>query len=348
MTGGLMADLNSGPPYPVRLVPSGKETSCPADQSLLDSCIQAGIPVPYNCRSGECGECMASLLSGRVHELPGADPAVFTDAHRREGNILTCMCFPRSPITLDLPLQAEAPSIRPDTFNVMVQRVERLTPTIFGVTVETPWPIEYRAGQCFEWVLPGIAPNRKYSAANPPGDDHIDFHVRIYPGGKVGDFLAGTVLTGQAMQLIGPFGNFGLSSNQWRPAVCVAGGTGLAPILASLENAFAHGDTRPIRFFFGARRQHELYCLDKLQSWSAHIPNFSYVPVLSEEPAESGWTGKRGLVTGTLAQELGDVFGLEAYICGPPAMIDAAHAVLEESGVPPEDIRSDRFVQARS
>jgi NAD(P)H-flavin reductase/ferredoxin len=343
-----MADLTSDESYPVKLVPSGHETCCRADQTLLDSCILAGIPVPYNCRSGECGECMASLLSGKVHELPGADPAVFTDVHRDEGNILTCMCFPRSVIMLDLPLQTGAPAIRPDTFNVMVQRVERLTPTICGVTVETPWPIEYHAGQCFEWVVPGISPNRKFSAANPPGGDHIDFHVRIYPGGKVGDFVVNTMVTGQMLQLIGPFGNFGFSSNQWRPTVCVAGGTGLAPLLAALDDAFAHGDSRPIRFFFGARRRNELYCLNMLETWAVDCSNFSFIPVLSEEPEDSGWNGKRGLVTDILAKELGDAFGVEAYVCGPPAMIDAAVAILENAGVPPEDVRTDRFVQAKS
>ncbi len=176
--------------HTIRLIPSGEEFPCRSDQTLLDSCILAGVPAPYNCRSGECGECMAALISGQVQERPGADPAIYTDAHRCQGDILTCMCFPRGPIVLNVPLDAGAHSIRPATFNVMVQRVERLTPTIYGVTVETPWPIDYRAGQNFEGALPGITPNRTYSAANRPGSDVIEFHVRVYPGGKVGEFIS--------------------------------------------------------------------------------------------------------------------------------------------------------------
>lgn len=332
----------------VRLQPSGSELTCRGDQTLLDACIQIGLPVPYNCRSGECGECMAKLVNGEVQELPGADPAIFTEAHRAQGNILTCMCFPRSDIVLDLPLlESETSSIRPTTFNTLVQSVERLTPTIVGVTVETPWPVEFHAGQCFEWVVPGVAPNRTYSAANRPGTDTITFHVRVYPGGKIGNFIQ-DLSPGGMLELLGPFGHFGFSGNDWRPAICVAGGTGLAPMISLLDRAFVARDKRPIHLLYGARTQDELYCLDLLQSWTKQHANFSFTPVLSDEPAQSGWSGSRGLVADVMANHLGDVFGLEAYICGPPPMIDAVVTRLQDAGVLEADIRTDRFVQAKT
>jgi NAD(P)H-flavin reductase len=231
--------------------------------------------------------------------------------------------------------------------DVTVRAIERVTPTIYQVSLATPGPVEYRAGQCFEWLLPGIAPNRTYSAANRPGGDHIDFHVRVYPGGKVGEHLQHALAVGQAMQIFGPFGQFGLSASDWRPSLCVAGGTGLAPIHAILDEAFAHGDKRPIRFYFGARNQAELYCRERLRAWADKSPSFQFIPVLSDEPSDSGWTGKRGLVTEVVAREIEDPFGLEAYVCGPPAMIDAAVAVFEAAGLSPDDIHTDRFVQAR-
>ncbi|MGH6707773.1 MAG: 2Fe-2S iron-sulfur cluster-binding protein, partial [Bradyrhizobium sp.] len=253
--------------FEVRLVPSSSELTCRSDQTLLDGCIQIGLPVPYNCRSGECGECMAKVMSGEVQEMPGADPAIYTDAHRARGDILTCMCFPRSDVVLDLPLlETEIVSIRPSMFNTLVQRVELLTPTIYGITVETPWPVEFHAGQCFEWVVPGIAPNRTYSAANRPGRDIVEFHVRAYPNGKVGKFVS-ELSSGSMLQLLGPFGHFGFSANDWRPAVCVAGGTGLAPIMSILEKAFVSRDKRPIHLLYGARTQDELYCMEALLLW---------------------------------------------------------------------------------
>ena len=333
--------------YQVKLLPEGNALTCPSTQTLLDACIAAGVPISYNCRSGECGECMASLDTGEVHELPGADPAIFNDAHRAQGKILTCMCFPRSALTLDIPIQSDAPAIRPASVNAMVQRVERLTPSIYGVTVETPWPIEYYAGQAFEWVVPGIAPNRTYSAANRPGSDVIEFHVRVYPGGKIGAFVE-DLTAGQSLQLVGPYGQFRLSGNDWRPALCVAGGTGLAPVMSLLEQAVATKDSRAIRLFYGARKQDELYGLDRIQAFGTLLTDFEFTPVLSDEPDDSGWTGARGLVTDVLAEQVGDAFGLEAYLCGPPVMIDAAVDVLTRFGALEQDIRSDRFVQAKA
>jgi NAD(P)H-flavin reductase/ferredoxin len=341
-----MTDEQDNVSFTVKLAPSGTEFSCRTDQTLLDGCILARVPAPYNCRSGECGECIARLISGEIYELPGADPAVFSDVQRGRGDILTCMSFPRTSVVLDVALTADTDSIRPTTFNVMVQRVQRLSPTIYGVTVETPWPIEFRAGQNFEWVLPGISPNRTYSAANRPGTDLLDFHVRVYPGGQVGQ-LVSNMTKGRAFQMIGPFGHFALSANSWRPCICIAGGTGLAPILSVLEQAYARNEQRPVTLIYGARDRSELYCLDTLNAWTRRFDTLTFVPVLSNEPADSPWSGQRGLVTDVLAERLGDVFGLEAYVCGPPAMIDATVRMLEQAGVPAEDIRTDRFAQAK-
>lgn len=333
--------------FPITILPSGTNLSCRSDETLLDSCINAGIGVPYNCRSGECGECLASLVSGTTRELPGADPAIFNDAHRARGDILMCMCFPRSSIVLNVPIGAVENVIRPSTFNVTVSRVERLCATVYGVTVEAPQHIEFHAGQNFQWIVQGVTPNRTYSAANRPGTGAIDFHVRVYPGGKIGAFVS-RMSVGQSFEMMGPFGNFALSGNEWRPCVLVAGGTGLAPIVSVLDEAFSKGNRRPTTLYYGTRSQADLYCLDLLRNWSNRFPSFRFVPVLSHEPSDSDWMGSRGMVTDALAPSLVDAFGLEAYVCGPPAMIDATLGLLESAGIPPEDIRTDRFVQVKN
>jgi xylene monooxygenase electron transfer component len=340
-------NVRVAPAYRLEIQPSSHVLSCRSDQTLLDCCIQAGVPAPYNCRSGECGECRAKLMSGDVYEMPGADPAIFTEAHRQAGQILLCMCFPRSGVAVDVPLQAQETTIKPTTINTIIDRIERVTPSIVQVSVETPGPVGYRAGQCFEWAIPAIKPNRIYSAANRPGSDRIDFHVRIYPGGKIGDYVTQHLSPGRTLELIGPFGQFGLSASDWRPTVCIAGGTGLAPIHAILDEAFARRDGRPIHFFYGVRSHDELYCLDTLERWAQDYPTFTFTPVLSGEPEDSTWNGRRGLVTDVVAQELDDAFGLEAYVCGPAAMIDAALRVFEQAGLSSADVHTDRFVQAR-
>ena len=75
-----------------------------------------------------------------------------------------------------------------------------------------------------------------------------------------------------------------MSANPWRPCICVAGGTGLAPILSVLDRAFAEGDRRPITLLYGARTQEELYCLERLEDWFRSFSSFHFIPVLSHEP----------------------------------------------------------------
>ena len=80
--------------------------------------------------------------------------------------------------------------------------------------------------------------------------------------------------------------------------------------------------------------------------WSREHANFSFIPALSDEPAESPWTGERGLVTEVIRRQLSDGFGAEAYLCGPPPMIDAALKLLHRLGVDPADIHYDKFTPA--
>ncbi|MFD1104900.1 hypothetical protein [Sphingobium olei] len=126
--------------------------------------------------------------------------------------------------------------------------------------------------------------------------------------------------------------------------LCLAGGSGLAPIMAILQQAQSMGANRPVTLLYGARTRQHLYCLDEIEALSAawDAP-FEFVPVLSEEDAGSDWTGGRGLVTEPIAR-LPGLTRTEAYLCGPPAMIDAAEAQLIQHGVLPEMIAADRFL----
>jgi NAD(P)H-flavin reductase/ferredoxin len=330
----------------IEVVEAARTVAGRPDQSLLDACLAAGLPMPYNCRSGECGECVARLVRGQVQELPGADPAVFTDAHRARGQVLACLCYPRGDVALSVALRdAVDPAIRET--DTVIERVTRVTPTIVEVVARSAAPIAYRAGQYFEWVMPDVAPDRCFSAASRPDTTRLEFHVRLYPGGRVGDTLAtGALAAGDILTLRGPFGSFRLSDDDERPAILVAGGTGLAPIKAMLEDAFARASRRPIRFFYGARTATELYHTETFAAWAGTQADFAFVPVLSAEPAGSPWTGVRGLVTDAVAAALSDAFGAEAYLCGPPPMIDAAEALLIRLGVDPADIHADRFTPA--
>lgn len=325
----------------------GTAVPCDAGQSVLEACLAADLPMPYNCRSGECAECRAVLLSGSVEESPGADPAVFTEADRRKGRILTCLCAPTSDIALEIVLRDGTSAPRIEHVTATVGRVERVSASVVQVALDCPREIAYRAGRYFEWIIPGIAPNRYFSAATAPGGTELVFDVRLYPDGAIGGYVESGLRAGQPLEIAGPYGHFGFTANDHRPAICVAGGTGLAPVKAMIEDELARKSGRRIQLLYGARRQDDLYDIGLLDGWAARSDRFSFAIALSDEPAGSDWTGPRGTVTELLADTVFDGFGAEAFLCGPPPMIDAAKPILAEIGVDPDDIHADRFSPAK-
>lgn len=330
--------------YVIRVLESDQTVQVVDGVSVLDACLEGEVPFRYNCRSGECGECVAKLVSGEVRELAGADPAVFNDGHRKEGLILACMCYARSDLVLSTTLSSE-PRSAVGLHDVTVKAIERHGSAIYEVTVEADMPIDYASGQYFEWVIPGISPNRSYSAANRSGSREVVFHVKTYDSGEVSQYLRrGVLRVGDALKLKGPFGSFGLGPRDYVPAVMVAGGTGLAPICSILEEAFARGVTRSIYLFFGVQGARDLYHLDQLGRWAGQHENFEFFPTVVDTPEGAEWNGDRGLVTDVIERRLVDAMGYEAYLCGPPGMIDAAAVLLESKGVDSDDIHADRFV----
>lgn len=317
-----------------------------ADRTILDSCLDLGVPVPYNCRSGECGECVARLVDGRVQELPGADPATYTLAMRDAGMILTCMCYPASHLHISVPLRdGQAPPIR--SVDAIVTEVSWFGERSARVVVRVDTPVDFQAGQYFEWHLPQVGAPRSYSAANAPGSRTMEFLVRMHDGGGVSGLLRrGELAAGDILTLKGPFGSYELDAQDPRLLVLLAGGTGLAPVKCIAEQLAAQGSRRPVKIYFGARDRDELGYAGPLQELAKATRHIEFTAVLSHEPESSAWAGPRGLVVDVAAATLGDAFGAQAYLCGPPPMVQAAQAVLERLGVMHSDIHCDKFVPA--
>ena len=157
----------------------------------------------------------------------------------------------------------------------------------------------YLAGQWAEISVPGVVEKpRSYSFASAPPDgpvDTVDFYIRRVPGGELTDWLHSADRKGARVLINGPSGSFWLREST-APMLCVAGGSGLAPIKSLLEHLEREGFNRDVAFIFGARTQKDLYCLeDMARLKQSSGGRFTFVPVLSSEPEGSDWKGLRGL-----------------------------------------------------
>lgn len=318
---------------------NGKTIAVLPDETLLLAALRQDVHIPSICRVGGCGTCKCKLKGGKVEELTET-AYLLSEKEIADGFILACQSRLRSDVQIELDQDGaiDGPLVK----GVIVGK-QMLTHDIARIDIRLEQAVRYRAGQFAEVTLPSLAnSSRSYSFSTAPGNDsQVSFTVRRVPGGLVSGHLVDQASVGETLHVRGPGGAFWMRPGQ-EPVLMVAGGSGLAPILAMLEDMKIHGDMRPVTVLFGARAQRDLYALDELAAHSASWPHFRFVPILSETDASQAWEGRTGLVTEHIPELLGGA--TSAYLCGPPAMIDSAVAVLRKQGIIDEHLHADRFV----
>jgi len=313
-----------------------KSITVHAGESLLQAAERQHIAFPSICRVGGCGACKCRLLDGRVEELTET-AYLLSEKEIANGYILACQSRLRSDIRVELDSTAVMPS---QGIRGVITARTMLTHDTCRIDVQLEKKLAYRAGQYAELLLDSLpdAP-RSYSFATAPrANGSVSFIIRRQARGRVSNYLMDQEIIGSELTVRGPGGQFWLRPGK-TPILMVAGGSGLAPILAMLEEIHCSGDYRPVRLLFGARTQQDLYALHEIARFSHNWPDFSFHPVISDEP---GWTGLQGLVTEHISTIAPNADA--AYLCGPPAMVDAASAVLRNMGMAEENIHSDRFL----
>lgn len=310
-------------------------------ETVLNAALRHGLAFPHSCKVGGCGACKCRLVSGKVREL--TDKSYLLSQDELAANyILGCQSIPQSDVVVQLPAQPFAG--QRVTGRLTAQRP--LTHDISEICIEIDAPLRYRPGQHASLcAIDAPLPARCYSFAHAAPDDGthtLSFFVRRVPNGGMSHWLCDAGSLGQRLEINASLGDFHLREGDGA-LLCVAGGSGLAPLIALLEGAAASGATqRPVHLLMGARTQRDLYYQSEITALQARWQApFDYVPVLSEEAADSDWPGQRGWVTEAITPAR--CAGAQGYLCGPPPMIDAAIAVMTAQGIAPEQIFFDKF-----
>jgi p-cymene monooxygenase electron transfer component len=334
----------------VEVAPSGARFEVPSGKTILEAALAAGIAFPHDCTVGTCGTCKSRLIAGRVTAL-SEFAYTLSEQELAAQFVLPCQSMPKDALTqLEVTLAA-TPAAAVERCQGRIVSTASLTHDILRVEVELDQPMHYVAGQYLNMAVPELGRARSYSFAEPPdsnGSRRVIFFVRKVPHGALTEALFAGRLTQSTLQLDGPHGTFHLREGPG-PMVCVAGGSGLAPVLSMLQDAARRAVERRCVLLFGARTTADLYALDQIEvvrsRWAGE---FTFLPVLSHEPADSTWAGARGLVTEFVTDALPPTngAGIQAYLCGPPGMIDVGIASLTERGVPLDSIFYDKFTDA--
>jgi NAD(P)H-flavin reductase/hemoglobin-like flavoprotein len=232
-------------------------------------------------------------------------------------------------------------AVAPAYWTAEVVDNERRQPGISVLTVAPDQPLPYIAGQHVTMQTPRWPRVwRPYSVATRPRDDGLmTFHVRAVPGGWVSNALVRYAAPGDQIVLGPALGTMTLDRAGQRDLLCVAGGTGLSPIKAIIEQAIRESSVWPrhIFLFYGARTRDELYDLPDLYRLADAYPRFLLTPVTSDDPAFDGMQGNVGRVAARYLPHR----ECEAYIAGPAVMVRETIGVLARAGIPPERMHYD-------
>ena len=341
-----------GEKHIVRFEPVGIEIEVDEDQTILRAAAEQGVQLMHGCKEGQCAACKSFVLEGDMDDIDLERYSTFAlpDYEKEEGQTLLCRAHAYSDLVIEL-LQYDEEIIRNGLpLKKGVAEVVANNPVTHDMRhlvlklIEPEEGIKFFPGQYLDLVVPGTEESRSFSMANTPGrEGRFEFVIKVYPDGLFSEHLADKLAVGDRLDVEGPFGTFTLRESHNSPIVFLGGGAGMAPVLGLLRSMAERGVDRQAVFYYGARGQRDLCFEEELRELESKIPGFRYVPALSEPAADDEWAGEVGLITEVLKRCEPDLSGRDAYVCGPPPMVDAAIPVLTALGVPEQNIFYDKF-----
>ena len=315
-------------------------------RSLLAVLKEERIFIPSACGGrGSCGLCKVTVLEGAGPLLPTELP--WLTPEERKGQLrLACQVK----VKRDLRIRIPEALFNVKQYRTKVVGLEDLTHDIKQVTLELIEPEEmtFTAGQFIQFEVPPYALTdepvyRAYSVASSPAEKRrIELEIRYVPNGICTTYVHQHLKRGDTVTINGPYGEFRLHDSD-REMICIAGGSGMAPIKSILLEMERTRNPRRCRYFFGARSKRDLFVVEDMLRFQKNLPDFTFIPALSAPAPEDGWEGETGLITEVVGRHVKDASKAEAYLCGNPLMIDACVKMLGAMGMPETNIFYDKF-----
>lgn len=313
-------------------------------QTLLDSLYANDIFIPSACGGkGTCGHCKITVTDGGGPLLPTETP--YLTRKEQKANVrLACQVKIREDINVRIP--SDLLDVKMFTSRVAVSDEMTYDIKLIRLKLDEPADISQRPGQYIQIQAP--SPDgpvfRAYSISSASYEnDVIEMMVRIIPGGIGSTYLHSLEVSDEVI-FTGPYGEFYLDEDPEKEIICVGGGCGLAPMKNIIYTIYDRWPDRSCWLFFGCRGTQDVFYLKEFEELAKKHPNFHVVYALSDIVGEGEkWDGETGFVHLSVDKMLDAGVERQAFLCGPPLMIDAVTLVLQDKGLAGEDIFYDKF-----
>lgn len=302
------------------------------NETVLDALLRHGHDIPHRCKVGACQSC---LMQSKGNPAPAAATAGLSDDLVEKGYFLACKADPgaigESRLPAEPPFQVLRATVREHTM---------LTADVLLLRVELMEAVDWRCGQFVKLRVGDV--ERSYSIAELTDGTVVTLHIRLIPGGAMGESLRNGVVVGTELDVVGPFGSCVYrAASPEQPILMIASGTGLAPIYGILIEALERGHTGPIEIFHGGATLERLYFAEELKALAMSRPNVRYVPCVDDGPPD---LARIASPLGAALEDHPRLGGWRVYVCGHPELVRHAKRKTYIAGADLSSIHADPFV----
>nr|WP_297307986.1 benzoate 1,2-dioxygenase electron transfer component BenC [uncultured Flavobacterium sp.] len=313
------------------------ETS--AYETIAEAAYREGINIPLDCADGACGTCKCLSRSGSFDAGDYIEEAL-SDEEAAQGYGLACQMRPESDMVVDILASSLACKVEATTYQTQVTELTFLSSEVVKLRVKTNdgATIAFLPGQYANILVPGSDQTRSYSFSSISGSDEMEFIIRLIPEvGLMSNYLR-QAKVGDQLEITGPLGSF-YSREITKPTLFFAGGTGIAPFIAMMEQLNIEKSSQNIQLFYGATTTENVVELPRIGAYE-NINVESFACVSNEESS----TFATGYVTQWINKEMLTADAYDIYICGPNAMVDAVKQALEVNQIKFDNFYTEKFV----
>lgn len=326
----------------IRILPSGREFVSEGNYSLLEAGLSAGLRLGYGCSNGNCGKCLARVISGKIQKTRHHDYYVGA-AKKASGHVLMCCNAALTDVVLEAHEAGGASEIPQQQMSARVKNVSIVNNNVALVHLKTPRTnrLRFLAGQHVRLGGNG-SPAATHTVASCPCDDmNLHFQIPLDPTDEFSDHVFNTLRAGDRLDISGPNGDFILDEASNRSLVFIAWRTGFAPVRSLIEQAMALEEADTIYLLWVAENRQDRYLDNLCRSWADALDDFFYIPVdVNLEHAEADI--RRGIRQ--LSVELKSLVNHDFYIAGDQLLLDLYSNTLQTGGVPSEQLSLDTLL----
>ena len=333
----------------IRLCPSLKEINYTEGESVLSCLEKNGFALPNNCRAGACGECKMKVINGEIDQGFILDMAL-SKADRDEGYALMCMAKMKSGLQNNI-LEVEwadldaRPKLYPPMENVQYMVIEKLPMThkllrLKLKALTTPirvWPGQY----IMLGDLDKKIEYKSYSIANIP---NYDGEIVLYisnTGSGTSQWIHQDLMVGDRLKINGPYGTFIGNPAADTPVLCLAQGSGLAPIMSLASAALLRGGYKhPATILFSAKTKNDVFERGLFKFLETKFRNFRFNVTYTAEQYPNEKFGRIQKILPTLYSDLSNY---SIYIAGTPDFVEENKVVCQTLGAKIENIFCEGF-----